>query len=258
MRQSLNLARFVSGRQGAGPIAGGPGSAAPGTKLRRAGHGAGVLYAAGVSKPPRPADPRQTDLFAPADPSAGAGVQAAPPHAAPARPRRARRAPPDTTPADAAPVPPPPASPPSAPSDAVSPDARPTPAETPVARPQAASASGPQPREIAPALVAGDRARPEFRRIDPLGLRAADRPDACLYCVVTREAADRLLREGMEDEDPPTLVERGTVPRQLAAMAEELGWSDEQPGAIVVLRVRRGELARADAAPHTDRLRRQR
>ncbi len=216
-----------------------------------------VLYAAGVSKPPRPADPRQPDLFAPANPSAGAGVQPAPPpHAAPARPRRARRAPPDTARADAVPALPPPASPPSAPSDAVSADARP-PAEKPVTPPQAAPAPGPQPWEAAPAAAARNRARPEFRRIDPLGLRAADRPDACLYCVVTREVADRLLREGMEDEDPPTLVERGAVPRQLAAVAEELGWSDEQPGAIVVLRVRRGELAQADAAPDTDRLRRQ-
>ena len=126
-----------------------------------------------------------------------------------------------------------------------------------MALPQATSASGPQPRETTSAFVTGNRARPEFRRIDPLGLRAADRPDACLYCVVTREVADRLLREGMEDEDPPTLVERGAVPRQLAAMAEELSWSDEQPGAIVVLRVRRGELTQADAAPGTDRLRRQ-
>jgi hypothetical protein len=214
-----------------------------------------VLYAAGVSKRPRPADPRQPDLFGPASP-ADAGVQAAArPHAAPRRPTRARQAAPDAAPALAH-APSVPALPPPGP-DAAPTDAEPALAGSAAAVPQAPPPPGPPPRERVPPSAARNRARPEFRRVDPLGLRAADRPDAYLYCVATREVAERLLREGMPDEDPPALVERGAVPRHLAATAVELGWSDEQPGAIVVLRARRGELAQANAAtPPVGRLRR--
>lgn len=171
--------------------------------VRRTGQRPGVLYAAAVSKRPRPADPRQPDLFAPPGPQQAPSASTAPP------------------------VPEPP--------EVEPPETAPRTASHPIA-----STTGPEPRP---------EPRPRFRSVDPLALRAADRPDSYLYCVLTRGDADAVLRDGLPDENPPALVERGAVPRRLAAAAEELGWSDEQPGAIAVLRVRRGEIAPADATP---------
>lgn len=204
----------------------------PGFSPARPGRRRAVLYAPLVSKRPRPADLRQPDLFA------APGQPAPSPDAAPRpKPRstapRARRA--------------------TAPNPEASPQAPELPAPEPaVTEPLAAlpdiPAAPPPPAPEPPA-------RPAFRRVDPLAPRAADRPDSFLYCVLPRDAAEAVLRDGLPDESPPALVERGAVPRALAAAAEELGWSDEQPGALCVLRVRRTEIAPADAPP-APRLRR--
>ncbi|MGI3778235.1 MAG: hypothetical protein ACRYGC_13160 [Janthinobacterium lividum] len=185
-----------------------------------------------MSKRPRPADLRQPDLFA-----------------APGQPAPSPDAAPSPTPARPKPR-------------STAPRARRAAAPTPEAPPQASEPPAPEPAVIeplaalpAPPPAPEPPARPAFRRVDPLAPRAADRPDSFLYCVLPRDAAEAVLRDGLPDESPPALVERGAVPRALAAAAEELGWSDEQPGALCVLRVRRTEIAPADASP-APRLRR--
>ncbi len=212
---------------------------------RRTGQQPAILYAAAVSKRPRPADPHQPDLFAPPDPRETLPTPAAPPRPRLPRARRARPGPTGDDPATPAPSQ---VGPASGPPGTESVPITATCAEQPDAAPDAAALETDRPADPSPAVVR-PQARPEFRRIDPLGLRAADRPDSYLYCVLIRDAADAVLRDGLPDENPPALMERGAVPRQLAAAAEELGWSDEQPGAIAVLRVRRGEIAPADATP---------
>ena len=207
-----------------------------------------MLYAGAVSKRPRPADPRQPDLFAPPPgPQAGPPEQAATPaarprpaRARPDRPKPARSEPAGTAPSGPDPMQGGPAIGAPAPGPVAAPSA-PLPARLPDAAPEAAPAPRPaQPRAAPEPDHAGVR-RPEFRRVDPLSLRAADRPDSFLYCVLTRDDAEAVLRDGLPDE-PPALVERGAVPRHLAAAADDLGWSDEQPGALAVLRVRRTEI----------------
>ncbi|MGI4975563.1 MAG: hypothetical protein ACRYG6_01340 [Janthinobacterium lividum] len=206
-----------------------------------------------MSKRPRPADLRQPDLFA------APGPQEPPPHAAPRLPRTPRNATPRprraASPPSDPPAPGPPAPEPPAPErPAVEPPAPPR-AALPVPPAPEPPAHDPQPAAPPPSdPPPADAPRPAFRRVDPLAPRAADRPDSFLYCVLPRDAAEAVLRDGLPDENPPALVERGAVPRQLAATAEDLGWSDEQPGAIAVLRVRRTEIAPADARPRLRRL----
>ncbi len=198
-----------------------------------------------VSKRPRPADLRQPDLFAlpgPQEPPPDAAPRLArTPRNATPRPRRAV-SPPSDPPAPEPPAPEPP--------DPEPPAVEPPRAALPV--PPAPEPAPPEPQPVVPPPA--DAPRPAFRRVDPLGPRPADRPDSFLYCVLARDAAEAVLRDGLPEESPPALVERGAVPRALAAAAADLGWSDEQPGALCVLRVRRTEIAPADAPPRLRRL----
>ncbi len=162
------------------------------------------LYGYAVSKR-RPVDPRQADLFEAPAPSGRDDDE--------------------------------PASPSEGEGPAHDPQGAGMPADPVLARPRPARVAAPaEPR-------AGDEiGRVQFRRVEPAGYRATDRPDAFLYSVVTRDVAERLLCRGMPRQDLPLLVERDAVAGLLAAVGAELGWSDEQPGCIVVLRVRRGEV----------------